>query len=246
MIRNLKAMGLALVAVFAISALTASAALAATDVFTTADTNPVLLTGVGHDHVFTTGGTKFECTTSKFAGTAQNKATTATVDPEYSGKIGQTPHNNDGSVAAECNSSIGTVTVHMNGCHYTLTGNTTGSDSGTDATVWIACPEKEEIKITSSTGAVIAIPSQTPTTGGVTYTNVGNHPGGESMAVKATVTGITYTCSPAFTCGLAGLPTEGNNANYTGNVTVTGYFDKKALPTPVEEGARVGVSFHTV
>ncbi len=247
MIRNLKAMGLALVAVFAMSALAASAASAATDVFTVAGGGSTLLTGVGHNHVFTAGNTKVECTTSKFTGTVVHNATTATVDPEYTGKIGQTPHNNDGSVAAECNATGGTATVHLNGCHIVWSGSTTGSDNGTDATIWIVCPPGKEVTVTLLGGSfVLHFPSQTSTSGGVTYTNEPLHTGGAAVKVKATVTGVTYSCAPAFACGLAGLPMEGDNANYTGDVTVTGYGDTDGLPTPITEGARTGVSFHTV
>ncbi len=136
----------------------------------------------------------------------------------------------------------------MNGCHYRLTGSTTGEDPpvvGKDATVWIECPVGQVIKITSNVGPVISIGSQTPTKGGVTYTNLPNHPGGASVTVKTTVTGITYSCAPAFACGLGGIPTHGNDADYNGHVIVTGYEDTEGLPTPVTEGPRVPVSVTT-
>jgi hypothetical protein len=56
---------------------------------------------------------------------------------------------------------------------------------------------------------------QTPTSGGVTYTNENG-----TVNVKETITGITYTCESAFLCGLAGIPTEGNNADYNGTMVV--------------------------
>ncbi len=95
MIRNLKALGLALVAVLAMSAMAASAASANNDVFTVGNGKPsALLTGVGHTDVFkiTPNNKFFECTLSKFAGTVLNNATTATVDAEYSKTINMTPH----------------------------------------------------------------------------------------------------------------------------------------------------------
>src|ERR1041384_5765759 len=134
MIRNLKILGLALVASLAVGALGASAA-SATDLFTTENGESVLLTGTSHNGRFTiTAGSNllFECTTSSFAGTAQNGASEVTVEPSYTGKVNATPHG------SSCSSSIGDFTFDQEGCHYTFTGNTTGTEGGkTDATVWV-------------------------------------------------------------------------------------------------------------
>jgi hypothetical protein len=134
----------------------------------------------------------------------------------------------------------------MNGCHYKLTGNTTGSDPGTDATVWIECPAGKTIVITGPLGLEVTVPAQTPTSGGVVYRNLTNHSGGAAVEVEATVTGITYECHPALTCATAGVSTHGNDADYTGTVIATGYTDNPnnptTLPTPVTEGPQVGVS----
>jgi hypothetical protein len=245
MTRNLKALGLALVAIFVMSAVAASAASAADDHFTTTKAS-ALLTGVSHDNEFRiTGGPAFACTTSKFTGTVLNNATEATIDPEYTGKINQTPHNKAPLDPRECDATGGDITVDMNGCHYDLTGNTTGSDEGkTDATVWITCPGTNVIKITQlNTMVTISIPPQTPTVGGVTYTNLPNHTGGKAVTVKATATGITYGCAPAFACFVAGAGTHGNDSDYTGTVTATGWEDKSAaVPlTPITEGAQIPI-----
>jgi hypothetical protein len=218
--------------------MTASAA-SATDVFTTATGGSAWLTGTSHNNKFTLGNTSFECTTSKFTSTVESGSSTATTLPNYTGRINETPHG------TACDATIGNVTIDVNDCHYVLTGNTTGSDNGgTDATVWIQCPTGQSIKITSSLGPVISVPTQTPTEGGVTYTNVPNHEGsGQSgVLVTATSTGITATCAPAFGCGLAGIPTHSNSSKYTGTVQVTGYEDlgtnsvppEDALTTPIE------------
>jgi hypothetical protein len=232
MTRKLKVLSLSLVAVFAMSAVAASSASAVTDHLTT--TKPsALMTGVSHDNVFNiTGVSTFECTTSKFTATGVNNGTEITVDPEYTGTVNQTPHE------THCSASIGKVTVDMNGCHYKLSGVTNAS---LDGPVWIECPAGKQIQITSSLGPVISIPSQTPTTGGVSYENLPNHPGGKAVKVKATVEGITYTCATAFLCALGGIPTHGNNADYTGSVTVTGYEDTDGLPTPITEGAQIPI-----
>ena len=163
-----------------------------------------------------------------------------TIDPTYTGEVNETPHN----TAHRCSAPGGDQIYDMNGCHYILTGTTTGHDPvGTpDATVWIQCPVGQVIKITQpGTGITIQVPPQTPTTGGVTYANLPNHPGGAAVKVTFTMTGITSLCHPAFTCGLAGFPTHSNTTTYTGTVTLTGYEDPDGLPTPVIEGARIPI-----
>jgi hypothetical protein len=236
MIRNLKALGLAVVAVFAMSAMTASAA-SATDFFTTSKES-AWLTGTSHDNKFSLGNTNFECTTSKFTATVENGKSVATALPNYTGRINETPHG------TACDATLGTVTIDVNDCHYKLTGETTGSDGGTDATVWIECPTGQSIQITSSAGPVISVPSQTPTEGGVTYTNVPNHSAaGSAVKVTATATGITATCAPTFTCGLAGIPSHSNTSKYTGTVTVTGYEDGGGTTTAPTEGSPIPVEW---
>jgi hypothetical protein len=240
MIRNFKTLGLSLVAVLALGALTASAA-SAVDVVTVGK-SPALLTGVSHNNVFKQdpGNSKFECTTSKFAATVKNGDSLIHADVLYEGTLNQTPHE------IHCNSNIGTVTIDMNGCEYTLSGETTGVDpkgSGNkDATIWITCPAGKTIQITSSVGATLSIPAQTPTKGGVTYTNVANHAGNSAVTVNATVTGITTTCAPAFACAIGGIPAHGNGFEYNGSVTMTAFEDKEGLPTPVTEGVRTSLS----
>ena len=157
--------------------------------------------------------------------------------PSYTGKVNETPHG------TKCSATLGSITFDVNDCHFKLTGSTTGSDSGTDATVWIECPTGQSIQTTGPLGCTISIPSQTPTSGGVTYTNLPNHPGGAAIEVKETITGITYTATEA--CSLAGIPTHGNDATTTGTVTLTGYVDNNANTTDlttVNEGAQTPVS----
>ncbi|HEY5815841.1 MAG TPA: hypothetical protein VIS95_05815 [Solirubrobacterales bacterium] len=238
MIRNLKALGFALVVVFAMSAITTPVA-SATDFFTTTNQGPALLTGTSHDHIYTIpGGSSFQCTTSKFTGTILHGSSTATVLPSYTGIINETPHTNP-----KCTASLGQMTVDVNDCHYRLTGNTTGSDNGTDATVSIECPAGQAIKFTGPLGCTISVPSQTPTTGGVVYDNIVNHPGGSAVKATMTITGMTFTSTAA--CGFVGIPSHGNNTTTTGTMTLTGFTDNNATTTnltAVSEGAQIGVS----
>ena len=236
MIRNLKAVGLVLAAVLATSAVTAAAA-SATDVITTTR-ETVWLTGTSHNKVLQVGSTKFECTTSRYTATARNGSSEITVLLSATGEINATPHG------TSCNSSIGTATWDVNHCHFVLTGNTTGKDVvETDATVWIQCPVGKTIQITSNAGLTISVPTQTPTEGGVTYVNLGNHAGNSAIRVTTTMTGITSTCAPAFLCGLASIPTHGNNTKFTGTVDLTGYEDLGGNLTSPIEGNRIPIEW---
>jgi hypothetical protein len=204
--------------------------------------------------VFTITGANatFKCTTSQFTGTVINKSTEATVLPKYTGILEKTPHESH-----ECSASLGNVTIDTNDCHYILTGNTTQKDltdktKGTvpDAKVWITCPKDEkgvekEITITGALGCTIHVPSQTPTEGGVVYETLKTHAGGSAVKVTATVTGITYTATSQ--CGLVGIKTEGNDADYTGTVTVTGYEDLEWAEegTKIKEGLQVPIEVST-
>jgi hypothetical protein len=240
MIGKLKTLGLTLLALATIGAVSASSASAVTDVATTS-ASPALLTGVSLNNVFKgdPGNLKVECTTSKFAATVTNGSSLITADVAYEGTINQTPHEK------HCNAApAGTFTVDTAGCGYTINGETTGRDinGGTDATVWIECEGANVIQMTSSLGIIITVPSQTPTKGGVIFTNVANHAGNSAVKLTMTLTGITAFCDPAFTCGLAGIPTHSNAYEYTGDVTMTAFKDVEGLPTPVTEGERVSLT----
>jgi hypothetical protein len=231
MSRNLKALGLALVAVFALSALAASSA-SAIDKFTTGST--AVVTGTSHDNVFRTTSPVFEatCTTSSFSGTVGFGATEITIDATYTGTINQTSGTHEHCTATTPASK---TTVSMEGCDYDLTGSTTGSDGGkTDATVWVTCPAGKEIKMTTNSGCNFKVPGQTSTSGGVTYVN---EPGGKVKAVM-TSTGVTYTTEGAL-CALAGFPSEGNNADYIGTVVLSGFQDNGGNTEPFTEGNAV-------
>jgi hypothetical protein len=247
MIRKLKALSLALGAVFAMGAMMASTA-SATDFFTNAaGKGSDLLTGTGTDHEFSiaSGTQVFECATARFAGTATHGSSTVTVDAEYNGTPEKAPNH---TATEHCRGTGGhKIVVDMNGCDYDLTGNTELTEThGTDAKVWITCPAGKEIEVTdTSVSVTIDVPEQTPTAkkGGVTYTNLVGHTGGDSIEINATVTGITWTCTPAFLCGLGGIASEGNDGTYTGHVKATCWADNNGAGkpiTPASEGARTG------
>jgi hypothetical protein len=220
MIRNLKALGLALVAVCALGALAASSASAVTDVVTTPAGN-TWVTGTSHDNKLTIPGkSEVKCTTSKYFATVKNGDTHLTVGATYSGIIGETPHTNpDCTVEGVINT---TALVAMNGCDYELTGTTTGLDAGkTDATVSVICPVGKKIEIKTTAGCTVSVPTQTPTVGGVAFTN--KVPVAGKVTIDITATGVTYSTN--FACQLAGLSAEANDALFTGTVVTEGFVD---------------------
>lgn len=195
----------------------------AEDVLTTSSENgKAVLTTTTHDNVLSIASnkTRVECTTGSFAATAAaNGEEEVTVLPTYTGKPNATPHGTECSM-----SNLESATVDMNGCHLNVSGKTIGSDEGgTDAVLYITCAVGHEITITNKF-CIIMIPSQRPTSGGVTYTNQ-TEGGNGVVKVTTTVTGITYTSS-GFACTLAGIPSEGDDASYTGTMIVKGYEDK--------------------
>jgi hypothetical protein len=220
MARNLKALGLTLIAVFAFSAMAASSASAIDTITGPAGTFPVTATNLDSG-VHTIGSLKItgpetsvECTITHFQSTANisSGAGAIAVTPTYKGTKGVTPHT------THCASSVGTMDVDTNGCTYVLEGNTTNTDGTTQGKMWLNCPAGQEITVTlTEIGVTLHIHAQTPTEGGVTYTNLA----GGKVTVKAQVTGTTYSCTPAFICGLGGIASEGNNADYTGAVVAS-------------------------
>jgi hypothetical protein len=220
MIRNLRSLGLALGVVFAFSAAMASTA-SAIDTFTTEAALPAVVTGESSNIVTEITGKKvsFQCDVTKFAGTITNGSSVATIWPTF---YKTTPDT-------KCKSTLGEVTYDMNGCDYDLTGKTDASDKTlTDAKVWITCPAGKEVEITGALGCTIRTPEQTPTEGGVTYTTQTDASGKKDILLTFTMTGITYTTTNA--CTLVGLPTEGNDTDLTGTVTLKAFKDNGGVP----------------
>jgi hypothetical protein len=158
---------------------------------------------------------------------SQNLETDITANAEYEGTPEEEPPHSE-----HCESSVGTVIVDMNGCDYLLTGETNRThDEKATAEVHIECEnEGEEIETTGSSGCDIDIPAQTPTAGGVTYTQSEDAEGTKTITVDAHVTGITYT-STGFACVLAGISSEANNLDYAGTVEITGHEENEAGET---------------
>jgi hypothetical protein len=173
MIRNLKALGLALVAVFAMSAMAASAAQAETADFSAAE-YPAHIDGVTDGiTTFTLGGLTLTC---EAEGTGELKE----ESPELTATL--TFHTCHVVVLGV----TFPITVDMNECHYLFTAGTyapteTNGVGAAHGTVHITCPEGKQIEITifKAGGAhtpenircTIDAAPQTPTEGVVDYFN---------------------------------------------------------------------------
>ena len=198
MTRNLKALGLALVAVFAMSAIAASAAHAETEGHVTS-TGPVTLKGTD------TGATLENSLTVTVLG-----STTKIHCPEshYTGhKLNVTPHQRLTSgetqitvttITTNCTDGTNAITVNMNGCDWQfLDFTTTGGVAGTyGIRADITCPGTNKIEMTGSACA-IKIGAQTDLTG-LHATNTGSGTS-DSIDITGTVNVAASACGIGIT-----------------------------------------------
>jgi hypothetical protein len=239
--RNLKAVGLTLVAVLAMGAIVAQAAQAKFDTLRTYPAGSNAFVKVAADPSepaqvvrFKPGG--FAVTCQKFAttgATVGDKATEVTGEPFYS----------------ECKNSLsGEATVKPNGCH---TRTTSETDAAGHAEAHLICgseaTEPKGAGITVETaGATITFGSQTVR--GIHVTNVTTEPfvnQERHMEVTLTTTvenQLQYTCTPAFVCGLAGIGTSGTEGSINGKKTVSGREDNGGI----EGNNPVGITYETL
>ena len=206
--RNLKALGLAVLSVFAFSAVAASAAQAEEGHFGwEAGTARTTTSAIGTQTYTTTAG-KIEC--NEVSGEAipiqengENKNKTMTGE--------NIAYANNGT-PNKCPASIGTATIQMNGCHYTFhAGETIGEDETKGTTDIAGCATNGSITV-EAFGCTIHMPEQTGI-GPVYYQ--GNTAAGD-IVIHPTVTNIEYTHT-----GICGNGTA-SNGTYTGDVTVQG------------------------
>ena len=235
MIRNLKALGLALVAVFAMSAIAASGA-SATDATFSWDESTVELKATDDPSdpsqalSITGGAIGFTCDEVHLdfnvEGINDVSELTAT---------GVT-YTDSTKEADKCRGPFGTSpSVKMNGCSYNFKAGTTigeEADGHATGTVDIHCPEGKVIE-TSAPGCLYKWGSQTDV-GDVTYRTVKTGEFEEvtvEFRIHAGMTHAPNTTSyshSGFLCGTG----SGSNGTYTGKVTVQG-FDKNGNQTNV-------------
>jgi hypothetical protein len=220
MTRKFKALSLALIAVFAMSALGAAAAQAENVTHTFKSDSPngkTDLTGFQEGkHVFTINGTSeepvsTECASAKFEGTeVGEELDKLTVVPTYD----------------ECETSLGAAEVIENHCAYEFGSDTTThtNPAGVHAAVKVECVPNNTIEINVPGVGVTVKVGEQEDLHGVRYVNKEENEV-ETVTVEATVRNIAWTCSPAFICGLGGIPSSGTDGTYDGNTEVTGYRD---------------------
>jgi len=206
MSRNLKALGLGLVAVFAMSAVMASAASAEGTFKFKSEGTPTKLSGKQHagNDVFTphTGGVS--CNEATYAGEqVGTEVSEVTVTPTYS----------------ECKAfGLFNVPITTNGCRYTLNA---GTKTGTTfaGSVSIACPAGKIIEI-EAPGCTTTVGSQS-NIGGITLTNIGAGATRE-ITVDINIIALKYEEHRPFfgICATNTVPTTG--ANYIGSAVITG------------------------
>jgi len=224
MIRNLKALGLALVAVFAMSAVAASAASASTQgEFTTPE--PVNLIGTEEgeqeENRLTAFGGFVQCPGSIYTGHKYNVTPHEPVPNEVT-TITLTPHYNQESCVGNANIP---ATVETNGCDYVLhLHETTGVNPGEyNATVDISCEITVKLWFTANQHTtepenpkcVLHVPAQTELEGAVATDN-----GDGTLQLSGTVEGITVNQTRNSILCPSGTHTE--NGSFHVNVNVIG------------------------
>ena len=234
MTRNLKVLGLALVASLALSAVVASAAFGEAALFTSGvlSTETTKLHGgqaAGTTDTFTVNGIPMTCATTTFSGVGITKGTSSTyvkVTPTY----------------ATCHAIVPfigtrTVTVTMNSCYYTFNATKGTSSSSTGPTPNIATPFSVDLHITcTNAGDGIEIhvyETSSPNDGGATVfctykidpqtilnqiqlTNEAGSPTDVLSHIHASVSTTFISGSGGFTCGSGTM-----TATYKGTDTST-------------------------
>ncbi len=252
MIRNLKILGLALVAMAAIGAMSAQGAFAAEEFlhWHPGKENPhaVVLTGEQDPaapsqvtRLFTNAGVEkasVTCEGLKLEGTVEGvthespetgltvTSQTTTLHPEYS----------------KCKSSLGSeATVNSHKCHYHFEGKETAAGGVQPA--GIECPEGEFIEI-STAGCTVKVGSQAANTteGGVHYVN--NKPAGTNewdLTAEANQKAVNFTSSAL--CQLVGIPAKGEKSTYEGKQTIKGFEDLGGETGKYSDKAQLGIWF---
>ena len=209
MIRKIKFLGMALIAVFAMSAVGVSAASA---VEFHSEGSPVSLTGTqeGESNGFDIQFGETKCKTVDYNGTTPSGVTTETtitLTPKYE----------------LCTFAGVATTIDTNGCTFVI--HITGTDQGT---VTVECPAGQEITVTGGTKCIVHIPPQD--VGEITLTNIGTGTTREITAHLNGINAITYSQTPGTGVGKCTALTTGAG-KFTGTATITGETDPGGVHT---------------
>jgi hypothetical protein len=216
MIRNLKVLGLAVAAVMALGAFSASSALAI-EFHSDSSTGNTWLTGetdtskgIGTTHIFDAAGSTITCQNATFKGTQTgNTAPDVTMEAAYSNC---TVHVSGFSLAA---------TVNMNGCRYTFLAN--GEVAVVNAVGKNCTTEPITYRVSNFLGECDVKVGAQANLKSVTYDGNTTVAFGD-VVVTPNVTGISGT-STGNLCSTTGA--FSNGAYTQGATTVRGFVDKE-------------------
>lgn len=240
MIGKIKALGLAFIAITAMSAVAASAAQAVSGEIHVETPNTAVITGVNtppEQHILSFKNTANEtvnskCTNATLEGTVQGGSpqitlTEATLTPTYSG----------------CKLFGQQADVLTNGCKYTLTASQTDTTATVDV---VGCTTGKHIEIVSTVIDCVVTVKEQNNLSHVVFQNEGTTP--NTIIAQATVTGIHYE-SHGTECPDPGTHT-GTNAGFEGKTTFRAFVDNGNGTqetahghqfTTLAEGAQVGL-----
>jgi hypothetical protein len=230
MIRNLKVLGLAFVAVLAFGAVMASAASASFD----SSAKETVLSGSqpeGEPHEFEVEAGKTECETAKFHSLSSATTTGPITGVEQEDGQFSTDSITIEPVYENCeNNLLGNMVVEMNDCDYNFTTGAAREDGGIEGKVEVKCHEGGEIEVraTGSTICSITVPAQQ--VGGIAYYNESG-----KVNVVSTVSELKYTQHGVF-CpgnGFASSKTF-NNGIYNGSVLTSGEDAEAEAPAEIQ------------
>lgn len=243
--RKLKALGLALVAVFAMSTVLTSGAQAdegKTGEFTATEYPAhVFVTPYIDPYEFTAGGYSFTCKKTELTGTLGAKSKELTVTPKYE----DCETHKDGSPSIK-------VTVKTNGCHFLFTTGTKTKDNDVHGAVHLVCHPDKRIEMTAGTCTVTVTPSHEtvtgpphelkskhPLKGSVVYRNFPAHAETKEhyIYMDATLEGITYEVHKGFLCPIGENTVKKADGVYHFASRIKAY--EEVLP-PQEIGIDVG------
>lgn len=216
--RNLRKLGLALMAVMALGAVVASAAQATNGEFTAGEYPAVVSaeqeTGAEIVNRFVVGGVGVECEVATFGGTLEKPSSTLGIHPHYT----------------NCETSLGTeATIDVtNGCGYLFHAGEglNANDDVFAGTVDIHC-ESEGKTVETATAIVVTagfcnIDVKTQTgINGITYTNITGSP--KDVTIDVNSTNVEVKGTNVFLCPSA--VTSATTGTYESKVTVKGFED---------------------
>jgi hypothetical protein len=222
MTRNLKAFGLALVAMLAIGAIGAQAASAVVEHSFRSGAADFVLTGQNESYgtgnskhvISATPGLKVECDVTFIGRNTGMTVDTVAIRPAYS----------------NCGNG---VTVHNTGCEYIFDSDTEQesghSPSSEHARVNIDCEHQHYIEFTISGCNIAVYDTHDNTTvnqslSGVRYTQLSNHSGKHALTANITAKTVKSIVTAGGFCGLIGHPAGTyKSMTYEGFATLTNY-----------------------